>query len=192
MEENILDITNYNETCTICFKEDLNDYNTYITDCSHIFCKTCLDDWFQRGNDNCPLCRNQVQSYLFDGINYRLIIIHNTNENENENTIININENNDLNNLITRLNIRINRYKKLLFFMWIILFFSYQFLIYKDNYNTEIYNKCIQNTTRLTNNLNSCLYTIHEGDDPGTYLSVISNSEIKECFIPYRYYLQCF
>ena len=100
--------------------------------------------------------------------------------------------NDDLNNLITRLNIRINRYKKLLFFMWIILFFSYQFFIYTDNYNTEIYNECIENTTRLTNNLNMCLNTIQEGGEPGTYVSVISNSEMKECFIPYRYYFQCF
>ena len=30
-------------SCTICMKEELDNNNTYTTDCNHMFCKECLD-----------------------------------------------------------------------------------------------------------------------------------------------------
>ena len=44
-------------SCSICMKDDLLNKDIYITDCDHLFCNKCLDDWFQRGNKSCPLCR---------------------------------------------------------------------------------------------------------------------------------------
>jgi hypothetical protein len=34
-------------SCAICMKEELDDEEIYTTNCKHIFCKDCLDDWFQ-------------------------------------------------------------------------------------------------------------------------------------------------
>lgn len=61
-------------SCTICMKEDIIDEDIYTTDCNHIFCKQCLDDWFQRGNKSCPLCRSEINIYKHKDENYKLII----------------------------------------------------------------------------------------------------------------------
>ena len=60
--------------CTICLKEELSENDIYTTDCNHIFCNKCLDDWFKRGNESCPLCRSKIDIYIYKGENYRLII----------------------------------------------------------------------------------------------------------------------
>ena len=44
------------ELCTICLNDDLSNEITYRTNCSHIYCKQCIDDWLQR-QENCPVCR---------------------------------------------------------------------------------------------------------------------------------------
>ena len=54
-------------SCTICMKEELNNDDIYTTDCKHSFCKECLDDWFKRGNQTCPLCRSYIDTYMPGG-----------------------------------------------------------------------------------------------------------------------------
>jgi len=174
------------EFCSICLNDDLIDEDTYITDCSHTFCKICLDNWFQRGNNNCPLCRNVINSYNSDGLRYHLVIHSIPNETIN-------NHRESLN--ISGLDMQNYRLKKFILCMIVplILLFQYNIeLSYKYDNLLYDYNFCIKNSSRLIDNLNMCLNTVQEGGDPGTYVSVADGYEMKECFIPYRYYFQCF
>ena len=172
------------EYCSICLKDDLID--TYITDCSHTFCKICLDNWFQRGNNNCPLCRNAINSYNSDGLRYHLVIHNIPNETINNHNRESLN--------ISGLDMQNYRLKILILCMTVpfILLFQYSMdSSYVYNNLLYDYNKCIQNSSRLIDNLNICLNTVQEGDQ-GTYISVFDGSESRQCFYPYKYFHACF
>ena len=51
--------------CSICLNEEIEDLDKCKNNCGHVFCKTCLDNWLNRGNDDCPLCRQKIE-YLGD------------------------------------------------------------------------------------------------------------------------------
>ena len=93
MNDNIIDIDDIDDiddnrfNCTICLKDDIHESSIYNTNCSHTFCKECLDDWFKRGNSSCPLCRNDIITYNHNGINYHLII-HSSNDRINRELLI--------------------------------------------------------------------------------------------------------
>lgn len=45
--------------CDICFVNKSN----IITDCTHQYCKSCLNQWFnQNKKDSCPCCRNKLSN----------------------------------------------------------------------------------------------------------------------------------
>lgn len=48
------------ETCSIC-TETIDDFNSlhFTLECNHKFHTECIIQWFRRGNDTCPCCRNQ-------------------------------------------------------------------------------------------------------------------------------------
>ena len=100
MNENIININNNcnkENYCSICLNDNLNDIFIYKTNCSHIFCKECLDKWFKKGKDSCPLCRNLITTYIHNGSNYRLIIYKATNNNTHLfNTSVNLLNQNDI------------------------------------------------------------------------------------------------
>ena len=53
-----LKILNLNETtCSICYN-DIISTNVTKLDCSHVFCSTCLIEWFATNNFNNPTCPN--------------------------------------------------------------------------------------------------------------------------------------
>ena len=124
MELNIIE--NYDSgkiSCTICLNDDLSDEITYRTNCSHIFCKQCIEDWFIRGNDSCPLCRGKVTHYESEGTQYRLIF-RNHNNIPNQSTLIR-------NSLyqVRRLSIVNYRLKNFSFFMVRMFLLMYQIFI---------------------------------------------------------------
>ena len=47
---------NYYGRCTICL-DDMWDRDSIFTNCSHIFHKTCIDQWLEQKAKNCPICR---------------------------------------------------------------------------------------------------------------------------------------
>lgn len=61
--------------CSICLNEEIEDLNKCINNCGHVFCKTCLDTWLNRGNDDCPLCRQKIEYFEYRNEKYRLINI---------------------------------------------------------------------------------------------------------------------
>ena len=193
MEENIFEnLISEKTSCTICLNDDLSDEITYRTNCSHIFCKQCIEDWFKRGNDSCPLCRGKVTHYESEGTQYRLIIRNSSNINSNQSLLIR-------NSLyqVRRLSILNYRLKNLSFFMILMFILMYQiFLSYIDQVDvlSDNYNICIHNVTRLTNNLEMCLDELYNPDNPeddGTYVNILFGNGLKTCFYPYIYLSQC-
>ena len=63
--------------CPICLKDNLNDNlnNNLLckTSCGHTFCKTCIDPWFNKGRQDCPMCRSRIDYFTHDSINYRTV-----------------------------------------------------------------------------------------------------------------------
>ena len=63
-------------TCPVCFKKK-NEFNVDIVspyNCSHKFCKTCVDSWSTHGGSTCPCCRSRSNE----------IVSNNQNRNINE------------------------------------------------------------------------------------------------------------
>ena len=193
MEETILNINDTEtESCSICLKEDLINTDTYITDCSHIFCKTCLDNWFQRGNNACPLCRHEIHFYEEEGLRYHLVI-HNISDVTDVTNVTNeLNTNNDIVLRSSELYMSpIMKYRISLIFILILFIqycmntsYSYEKLLYD-------YTKCLTNSSNLRSDLNICHDAILDGGDPGTYTSVYDGSQMRQCFYPYKYFYTC-
>ena len=63
--------------CAICLKTDIIEEEICINNCGHNFCKPCIDTWFNRGHNSCPICR-QIITYFDNGPNrYRIIFRNN-------------------------------------------------------------------------------------------------------------------
>ena len=97
--------------CPICLKE----FNEELckTNCNHEFCNNCLDLWFNKKRSDCPVCREQIKSFMYN--NEKTKIIHII-ENENPENINN--QINELNSVfdtigdvmsIKRLNIKLKK-----------------------------------------------------------------------------------
>ena len=82
--------------CTICLNNDLEENNLCLTNCSHKFCKKCLDEWFDLGKVSCPMCRDTIQYFNHQGESNRVIKIpssirrNNNNNNQQNTTLANI------------------------------------------------------------------------------------------------------
>lgn len=76
MITNLNDDYDSNNECPICFntipKEQL-----YITNCNHVFCKSCLDKWFNKSKFNCPSCRKNIYYVKYLNELIKLVIIKN-------------------------------------------------------------------------------------------------------------------
>ena len=186
-------------TCTICMKEDLNKDEIYYTNCEHEFCKPCLDDWFKRGNQSCPLCRSEINYYKHNDEKYKLIIHRierNEHEQEHENQLHQINFN-DLvtHNLIVRnivkANIRLRFYG---FSMTFLLFYMINNYLYKLQDVNDLNNElkiCDINNTHLQDSLNICESNNHYLGS-GYYVSMFNGELSRRCFYPLNFYNICF
>ena len=61
--------------CSICFESILGKMVT--TECNHTFCKDCIDGWFDRGENSCPLCRGEIKYIQLDEERVRVLIHRN-------------------------------------------------------------------------------------------------------------------
>lgn len=130
--------------CSICF----NIINQEImTDCNHYFCKECLYNWFNKGHNTCPICRNNINEYKLNNLNNKIIIINKTLLNEN------------VLNYIQNIRIKLFLYKIFMFLFFIIYCYSiitnnylkYDLNLKIDNCN-ENYQKCSNNLTYFIKN----------------------------------------
>jgi len=163
-------------SCSICL-DDVSDDDTYETECNHIFCKNCLDKWFSRGNNECPLCRQIIEKYIDNEIHYKLVIY--------EKQIIN-NINSDQHSIILR-----KELIKLRIYMWFSLcifgIYLYQYYLYTNDYAfiKQRYQICLDNNTGLLNDV------ISFKSVEGTYVNIVSDSGIERCFYRDRYFGGC-
>ena len=168
-----------NRACTICMKEDLINEDIYNTNCGHEFCKTCLDDWFQRGNNSCPLCRSKIDTYKYKDENYKLVLHEINNEINNEDFQININNPLILRrimdtNIIFRGLVKQNAKLRVFLFLtmagFLLTFNSYLSLMANYGELIKEYKECTNDNLNLTDNLKVCLDS-HENS--GYYVNII-------------------
>ena len=182
-------------SCTICMKEEIKNEDIYITDCDHSFCKDCLDDWFQRGNQTCPLCRSYIDTYKYKDETYKLIIHtveRNTNINQiNFNDLIN---HNIIVRNIVRKNIKLRFYGFSITFLFLYLLNNYFYALRNLNLLGNELNICNLNNTNLQDSLNQCKIMIPNADfpGPGYYVSMFNGEISRRCFYPLNFYNICF
>ena len=179
MEESIINIQQF---CAVCLNEEILNEHICITNCSHIFCRTCLDNWFNQGKGSCPICRTPIQYFKNEDNNYRVVIHTNANRNTH---------------LISRREVeRIIRQnysqKYFIFFLSIIILIFYgYYLSLNEEYNhlLVLYNNNIHNITILNEQLIHC-----SQEEKSMYINICDNIGhiMKKCIIPYSYYMNCF
>jgi len=179
MDENIVTITEGKECC-ICFEKEIDEENICSTDCSHIFCKDCLNQWFDRGNRCCPLCRRSIQVYQNNNEKYRIIIRRAT-------------SNNTISTEAIRVLIRHNyNMKYIIFILCLLLFISYNYYVRLNILHTHLlynYSSQTENMTKLQNELNQCVSI--EGRT--VYADIWDGiNTLKRCLIPLSAYNRCF
>ena len=84
-------------SCPICLKDNILENNIYTTNCNHIFCKSCIEKWFNKGKKTCPMCIQNIISYKYNNEYYKLVFkevhigqhIYNTDNTNNINRDIN-------------------------------------------------------------------------------------------------------
>jgi hypothetical protein len=62
-----------NYTCSICLEENINQEFVSTTNCSHSFCNKCLEDWLNSGKYSCPLCRNEIKTFITNDKETRIL-----------------------------------------------------------------------------------------------------------------------
>ena len=63
------------DICSICLNR-FDEATVCETQCHHRFCKTCLDEWFNKHQMTCPLCRTQIQYFTCQGSVNRVVCIY--------------------------------------------------------------------------------------------------------------------
>ena len=61
--------------CSICLVENIMPLDKCITQCNHNYCKNCLDSWFNKGKDTCPMCRQPIHYFSYNGQSTRIISV---------------------------------------------------------------------------------------------------------------------
>jgi len=62
--------------CSVCLG-DISYNNLCKTECNHLFCKDCLDKWFNKNKISCPMCRNDIKYFNYKGVENRIVPIYN-------------------------------------------------------------------------------------------------------------------
>ena len=120
---------NSDNTCIVCYN-DIDDKDKCITNCNHIYCKDCLNVWFDRGNVECPMCRVPVKSYLNDNIMNKIVVLKKSSQN-----MILIQTNPGYEEVIKKYRKRFNIFK-------VYFFLNTTYLLYLQYRNYELYNYC--------------------------------------------------
>tara|TARA_B100000424_G_C22675262_1_gene370250 strand:- start:13 stop:522 length:510 start_codon:yes stop_codon:yes gene_type:complete len=163
--------------CTICF-ENISFEDNCITNCNHNFCEKCLDGWFKKNKDTCPLCRTKIEYYKCKDETIKLYFVNSSNTNTNTSLDF-------LNNFF-------NRYqslKRYVCFATIINLIQFYFLFDNGiNYNILYmkYDNCLQNYTDLNKEYNSILSDLHN-----TEIYNENDHYIYTCSIPQYFLNKC-
>ena len=192
MESDLIQTTSPEIKCSICLADDIEDFSLCSTDCSHQFCKKCLDEWFDQEKISCPMCRNDIKYFNYQGGKNRIVKISTSVNNQHNVQLIN--------NL--RLNVKF--YKIAAYFLLIYsLYTTYNLNYYEDViklYGEQIDN-CLKNQTDndiYINHLNNEIKILDEelNTDPSSselfsLVNVIINDNIYSCLLPEYFVDKC-
>lgn len=161
--------------CSICLDPEIDDNLLCSTECSHQFCKSCLDKWFDRGKISCPMCREDIKYFNYQG---------------NNNRIIKVSSNNINNDIINIYQIRLLFYRRILFlFIMMSLYLFYDRFNYLDQ--IDYYNiknqKCLANLTTIQES-NEILINENNKYKNLIPIHILMNNNIYDCVFP-KYYL---
>jgi hypothetical protein len=181
-----LDISlNDTDVCAICLSENIE--NPVITDCSHVYCKRCLEDWFDTGNIICPLCRDTINTYKNSNNNYKLVIIKSNSSVNTPNPILEIRQHNT--NNVYNVHRKLALYKFYLcsmFITFIYINYIYYKLLYKNTILNNRYNSCMLNLTDTTNQLDTAVIEPHH-----ISVGILLHGHFTKCMIPENYIIYC-
>ena len=174
--------------CSICFREDIPNDDRCTTNCQHIFCKECLDQWFDLGKSSCPLCRQSIQYFTHQSSENRIINIF---AHQNSRTVIPRSQYQTLVTTNARLRCSLS-----LSTLGLLLF---AFLYVNDNLYAEYYNNklywCEYNNTLLRQQIEAIHYQENNSEntlDPYILVTLLQDSIIHKCYISLSSYTQCF
>jgi hypothetical protein len=109
VNETLVNETLVNEECSICLSKI--DENSYLTNCNHSFCQSCLEDWFRANHISCPLCRCEITecNHNKDNTKIKIYVTNDTNVTndtiDNSQMILNLRSGNQaLRNILRRYN----------------------------------------------------------------------------------------
>ena len=185
MEEAILDdIEGQTQTCTICLQDDLQQEIMCSTECSHLFCKECLDEWLDRGKKSCPVCRKTIQYFKNNDVDYR-VVVHGRNPSSG-NSI-----SREMVQSIIRQNYNMRYIIFLMFVAMIFGFNAYTSLANSYNYLNYQYINGQQNITLLRGTLHQCC-----GEDGLVPVYILQKEDglnmLRKCTISMPAYNRCF
>ena len=170
-----------NYSCSICLDEDINHELIITTNCSHMFCETCINDWFLQGKYSCPMCRNSIKYYKTNDIETRILPVLT----RNTPTINNI----PVTRIITNLVHQNTKLRLLLYISFFGIAVSANYYIYlTSDFESLIstYNECEKNLTDTINYYDSFSNLV---DVP---FYNVHSSTLKVCEVPAFFYNKCF
>tara|TARA_B100000902_G_C27108955_1_gene812574 strand:+ start:224 stop:802 length:579 start_codon:yes stop_codon:yes gene_type:complete len=190
MEHELIETVSPEIKCSICLGNDIEDDNLCFTNCSHKFCKPCLDEWFNLGKISCPECRNIIHYFNHQNKEYRVIKVNDQNyrnSNHQQQDAI-------LANMVGRMKF----YKY--FFFTAILINIYSLLLVEDSENkvelcNDSYESCMENLTQIkdfNSELLSDINSEHDTNEILTQISIIRHGAIYGCLMPISYINKCF
>ena len=125
--------------CSICLNEDIEDNILCSTDCSHKFCKICLDKWFDHGKVSCPICRREIKYFNYQGDDNRIVKVVNDNQ-------VNV-------RLLNYFQVRMKMYRMMVYSSTMLNLYAWYAVYSRENeIDTCIgnYEECLINLTEVT------------------------------------------
>ena len=164
--------------CPVCM-EEIREYSCR-TECGHILCKQCIESWFNKNKDTCPLCRQIIECYHENDEKVRVIKIRDTTVSDEETQQYTL----FLQALIKRLKI----YKYMNYSFILLTLYTYwasnNAYISMNEYK-DLYETCNTSLEEIKGE--------HSEEGVQTYSNVlvVIGEQMIRCMIPYKYLSKC-
>jgi len=159
--------------CSICLIPEIIHTEKCTLQCSHNYCKPCLDGWLNTGKTTCPICVQEISYFDYDQDKYRIIKIR-----QDSVPTIHINENNIM------INKKMCTMVRLLSCIIIGVLFFQTYIIHR------MYDK--NDTLRAQCSIELDKYNSIIDDEHNVIMKIADHEEHRICSIPFYYIKRCF
>lgn len=186
IDENILEeIKIKDDSCPICLEELENPCKT---ECNHIICKSCIEEWFKKKKDTCPLCRNVIESYHENDERVKVIKIEEVPSLSNEETERYMLF---LRSIVGRL--RFFKYSCYgLFITNLYLYFRYSNTYYTMQEYKNIFEICNSSLAQDTIRMGEMNDEINDEESHLSSVLVVIGDHMRRCLMPDNFISKCF